>query len=184
MSRFIVALIAAALCVTSFAQAESKVGAARSAARKVQKDLKDLKRKVKRLSVSQKNELKAAIRGMDSDEDGVPDFIEDSIGSNSCNSDSDGDGVDDGDDGYENNRDGDNDGHEDGDEVQKQGDISDFFDPSFVVGGQAFLLTNTTRFRGGISRSDLADGVCVKVEGHTDASDVVADKIESCEGDD
>lgn len=182
MSRIAIALIASILLFAFSAQAETKVGAARSAVRRVQNDIRDLSRKVGKLTPAQKAQLKRALRGTDSDGDGIPNFFEDSVGSNSCDTDSDNDGVDDDDDNYEDDSDGDNDGHQDGDEVEKRGEISGFNDPSFMVGGQAFLLSSSTRFKRGIRRTDLEDGVCVKVQGHKEGSDVIADEIERCRG--
>jgi hypothetical protein len=67
----------------------------------------------------------------------------------------------------------------DGNEVEAKGTITSFADPAFTVGGKTFILTGDTRFRGtNFGPEDLAAGVCVEVEGHSDGANTIADKVQ------
>ena len=112
----------------------------------------------------------------------MSDIFEHARGSNACDADSDDDGVNDREDGYE--RDDDKQG-----DLEAKGSITSFNDPTLIVGGKTFTVTDGTTFRRGLSsKSDLKAGTCIKVEGYVDASNVnIAQKIEgssSCGGDD
>jgi hypothetical protein len=158
--------------------ASPRYTAAKLAAEKVKKDEKDLKKKVKRLSAADKEKLKRRFRGQDSDSDGLPDILEDGLGSATCDSDSDDDGLNDSSDSAENNSDSDNDGNADGTEVEIKGNIVSFVDPTLVIGDRTFTITDSTVFRGaGFSKDDLEAGLCVEVEGHTTGSGLLADKL-------
>lgn len=154
-----------------------------SAAKNLRKSELKLAKAVASLSPADREKLKKALAslGVDSDADGVSDLFERTRGSNVCDADSDDDGINDREDGYE--RDDDKQG-----EVEVRGTVTSFEDPSLVVGGKTFTVTDTTRFRRGVSSKDgLVAGKCIKVEGFVDASNAnIATTIEGsgrCGGD-
>lgn len=156
---------------------------AKQAADKVSKDEKDLARKISRLSATERAKLKAAIKGLDSDGDGVSDIVERGLGSSRCDADTDDDGLPDGEDSNEENPDSDGDGHNDGSEVGAKGNVTSFADPTLVVDGKTFTVTDSTTFRGsGFDKSDLTAGLCIEVEGHVEGAGNIADKIKRDDG--
>ncbi len=179
MTRLIVTLFAifCLACVSVTAEAAPSYRSALSAAKKVRKAERDLAKKVRGLSITDRARLKRATStsyyGDDSDGDGVRDTYERARGSNVCDADSDDDGINDDDDGYEN--DDDKQG-----EVEVRGTVTSFEDPTLIVAGRTFTITGATSFRRGISsKSQLTSGLCIKVEGYVDASNVnIARKIE------
>ncbi|MEN9846654.1 MAG: hypothetical protein RIS36_1801 [Pseudomonadota bacterium] len=175
-------LLTALLAVVFFAvnaEAAPSYRSTLSSAKNLRKSELKLAKAVAGLSSPDREKLKRALGsvGGDSDGDGVSDLYERARHSNVCNPDSDGDGIDDSDDGYE--RDDDKQG-----EVEVRGAVTSFEDPSLVVGGKTFTVTDTTRFRRGVSsKADLVAGTCIKVEGYVDASNVnIATKIEGSSG--
>ena len=168
-----------ALCALVFfalpAQAAPSYKGALSSARGVHKSEVKLRKTIASLSAADREKLKKALAsvGSDSDSDGVSDLFEQVRGSNLCSADSDSDGVDDSQDGYENddNRTG---------FTETRGTVTSFADPTLVVNGKSFTITDSTRFRKGLSsKSDLTVGTCVKVEGYVDASSLnIATKVE------
>jgi hypothetical protein len=146
-----------------------------SSAKNLRKSELKLAKAVGSLSAADREKLKRALAslGVDSDADGVSDLFERTRGSNVCDADSDDDGIDDREDGYE--RDDDRQG-----EVEVRGSVTSFEDPSLVVGGKTFTVTDATRFRRGVSaKADLVAGKCIKVEGYVDPSNAnIATKIE------
>lgn len=180
MQRLILALIVL-VCFSAFiAEAAPRYTAARQTVRKVLEDQRELTRRINRLTPAEKVRLKAAVAGIDSDGDGLPNYLEDSLGSSSCDADSDDDGLSDEDDPFENDEDGDDDGFNDEDEVSATGVIASFLTPNLVVAGQTFIITEATTFTGRnfSSAEDLQADQCIKVEGHKVAADVIADKVE------
>jgi hypothetical protein len=169
-----------ALLVTSFfamsAEATPSYRSTLSSAKNLRKSELKLAKAISSLSAADREKLKTALAslGIDSDADGVSDLFERVRGSNVCDADSDDDGIDDRNDGYE--KDGDKQG-----EVEIRGSVTSFDDPSLVVGGKTFVVTNSTFFRRGISsKAGLVAGACVKVEAYVDASNVnIAKKIEA-----
>jgi hypothetical protein len=180
--KLLLAFFSLILAVCPQAYAAPKYTQAKQAATKVTKAQKDFSRKVSRLSDADKAKLKSSFKGTDSDGDGVADSIEAGIGSNVCGRDSDSDGLDDGQDDSETNPDHNGDGTpdgSDGQEVEARGTITTYNDPTLVVSGKSFTLTDSTRFDSeGLSKGDLTVGLCVEVQGHATTSGNIADKIE------
>lgn len=161
--------------------ADKKYAAARAQARNIIRQEKSLKKLVSKLSVADRDRLKAALAAIDSDSDGdgSSDLIEGARGSSLCDADSDDDGIDDGDDDYEGSRDGDGDGHDDSSEVSGKGKITSFVDPTLEVAGKTFTVTEATTFKGrNFTKASLTAGTCVEVEGHIDNGANIADKIQ------
>ena len=180
--------ISTALCALVLfalpAQAAPSYKGALSSAKSVRKSEVKLAKTIGSLSAADREKLKQALAsvGPDSDNDGVSDLFEQVRGSNLCNADSDNDGIDDSHDDYENddNRTG---------GAEAKGTVTSFTDPTLVVNGTTFTVTDTTRFRKGLSsKADLTTGTCVKVEGYVDPSNLnIATKIEKesdCGGND
>ena len=167
----ICALILFALPAEAAPSYKSTVASAKS----LRKSEIKLAKAIAKLSTTERERLKQALAslGLDSDKDGVSDIFERARGSGVCDADSDDDGIDDDDDGYEN---------DDGKlgEVEAKGAITSFTDPTLVVAGKTFTVTDTTVFRRGVtSKADLVTGACIKVEGYTNVSNVtVATKVE------
>jgi hypothetical protein len=160
--------------------ADKNLTSARSQARNIIRQEKSFKKLVSKLSVADRERLKAALAAIDSDSDGdgASDLIEGARGSLLCDADSDDDGIDDGNDDYENSRDGDGDGHDDSSEVSGKGKITSFVDPTLEVAGKTFTVTDATSFKGrNFTKASLTAGTCVEVEGHTDNGANIADKI-------
>lgn len=175
--------------------APNDVRAAKAQVKKIKREQRKLAKLTRRLSKLELKKLKQTVRGTDSDGDGVPDIIEDSRRSNKCDADSDDDGIDDDEDYKEGDDDSDDDGIVDGREFEREGTIQSFSDPSLVIGGTTYVLTETTQFRykfGDFTRSDLTNGLCVEVEGYvsneTPSSNIVQKikrkKDSSCNGSD
>jgi len=185
MKKIAAALLGLAMIVSLNAEASPKLSAAQRAARKVQRDQRELVRRLNALTPAERNTVKSAFDGTDADCDGVPNFLEDAAGSDACNVDTDNDGVQDNEDGYEGNPDGDGDGNPDGSEVEQKGAVSSVGSGSFVLGGVTFLITNQTVFKG-LTSEQLASGTCVEVKGHVDGSSTFADEVKRerrCGGD-
>lgn len=175
MKHILTALLAVVFFAVN-AEAAPNYRSTISSAKSLRKLELRLAKAVAGLSYADREKLKRALAslGVDSDGDGVSNLYEGIRGSNVCDPDSDGDGIDDREDGYE--RDGDK--HR---EVEARGAVTSFEDPSLVVGGKTFTITDTTRFRRGVSsKADLVAGTCIKVEGYVDTSNVnIATKIEA-----
>ena len=174
IKRTLIALLAILMCTAS-AEAAPSYKSTVASAKNLRKSEVKLAKAIAGLSVADREKLKTALAslGVDSDADGVSDIFERARGSNICDNDSDDDGVRD-DDGYE---------HDDNKrgEVEVRGAVTSFEDPSLVVGGKTFTVTATTLFRRGVlSKADLVEGACIKVEGFIDASNLnIARKIEA-----
>jgi len=137
------------------------------------------------MTKTERRRFKRAVRGLDSDRDGVADVLEPSLGANRCDADSDDDGLDDNSDGDEDRSDGGTDGggSDDGVEVETRGLIQSFNDPDLVVGSTRLQITTTTVFfRGLTSKADLLPGVCVEAEGRRVGSTSLVDKIKKHRG--
>lgn len=168
-------LLLAILVTAPSAWASPRYTAAKQAAERVKKSERELARKFKKLTAAEKKRLKAAIRSTDSDSDGLSDILEEAIGSDLCEIDSDGDGIDDSDDSRENEAgdddDSDNSGSnggddEDSNEVEVKGTVDSFDDPLLDLAGRRFTINNDTVFRGpDFGRDDLEAGMCVEVKG-------------------
>jgi len=176
--KLLTALLALLLVAASPAYASPRYTAAKQSADRIKKEEKDLARRIARLTAAEKAKLKKAFKGLDSDSDGLADILEAAVKSSRCDADSDDDGLDDDEDSDEDNADSDGDGHNDGSEVEAKGKITSFTDPTLVVGGKTFTVTDSTTFRGtGFDKSDLVAGLCIEVEGHIDGANNIADKI-------
>jgi hypothetical protein len=173
LSALVLAIIfiAHSLVVIPSAWASPRYTAAKQSAERVKKSERDLARKFKKLTAAEKKRLKAAFRSTDSDSDGLSDILEEAIGSDLCERDSDGDGVDDSDDSRENevgdDDDSDDSGANDGsNEVEVKSSIDSFDDPFLDVEGRRFTVTSDTVFRGtDFGVDDLEAGLCVEVKG-------------------
>jgi len=170
-------LLTALLAIVFFAvnaEAAPSYSSTVSQARNLRKSEVKLAKAIAKLSAADREKLKnkLAALGADSDADGASDIFEHARGSNVCSADSDSDGIPDGEDGYE------NDDNKQGD-VEGKGTVTSFTDPSLVVGGKTFTVTDTTKFEHGLSsKADLVAGTCVKIEAYVDASNVnIAKKI-------
>ena len=166
-------------CVLIFMVAGTAVAAPSSKSvisqeRNVLRQQRKLQRSFSRLDAARKAAVIAARSGRsdDSDLDGVPDNLEDSLGR--CDADSDDDGLDDGDE-YENGSDpddddSDDDGHSDGNEFEVHGLIASKASDSLVVSGQTYLVLESTEMldddNNPVSYSFFEVGDCVEVEGH------------------
>ena len=114
MRRLLIALMAIALCSAAIAEATPRTTAAIAAYKKVQRDQRQLKRRVQALSTGEKIEVKTFIEnssssndpGADPDSDRLVNESEEALGTNSCSADTDGDGHNDGEDDYEDGEDG------------------------------------------------------------------------------
>ena len=180
---------------TTFAS-PSDVRVAKLQFKKIKRVPKVLAKLARKLSKLELKKLKRSVRGKDSDGDGVPDIIEESRpGSNKCDADSDDDGIDDDEDYKEGDSDSDDDGIIDGNEFEREGTVVSFSDPSLVIGGTTYVLTESTVFRyklGDFSRADLTSGLCVEVEGYVNDEDPASNivqkikrkKASSCSGSD
>ena len=175
--------------------APSDVRAAKEQFRKIKREQKQLAKLARKLSKLELQRFKRSVRGTDSDGDGVPDIIEDSRKSNKCDEDSDDDGIDDDEDYKEGDDDSDDDGIVDGREFEREGAVQSFSDPSVVIGGTTYILTEATQFLykfGEFTRADLTTGLCVEVEGYVNdesPSSNIVQKIKrkkdsSCSGSD
>ena len=175
MKHLLTALVALVFFAVN-AEAAPSYRSTLSSAKNLRKSELKLAKAVANLSSADREKLKRALSalGVDSDADGVSDLFERTRGSNVCDADSDDDGINDREDGYE--RDDDKQG-----EVEVRGAVTSFEDPSLVVGDKTFTVTDTTRFRRGVSsKADLVAGKCIKVEGYVDASNAnIATKIEA-----
>lgn len=121
------------------------------------KDYKNLRGKIlsdmNKLSTSQKSQLKTSLppatrNGLeDSDDDGVPNILENNEGTNECDASS----------------------HDDGMEVELRGQIAAVVPGlSFVIGAANFVVDGNTEYEGAPGNdSGLIVGACVKAEGRT-----------------
>jgi Domain of unknown function (DUF5666) len=183
--KVITTILPLLLLSTSSALADGRYTAAKQAAERVKRDEAELVRRVRSLSVEDRIKLKNKFRGRDSDRDGLSDIIEGGLGSNRCDGDSDDDGVDDANDRNELRRNDDDSRSGDdtrrggtGLEVEVRGRITSLIDSSLTVGGRTFVLTATTVFRDpGFSKDDLLVGQCIEIEGRTNGSQIVAEKV-------
>jgi hypothetical protein len=189
--KILLAILLSIGIAISPAVAAPRYTAAKQAAEKLRKDERELAKRIKKLSSSERAKLKAALaRGTDSDADGLTDILEGAIGTNRCDADSDDDGVDDSDDGAEN--DGSSSGDDDssggsnpGDdsnppgEIEVKGTISSFDGSVLRVKGESFVVNSDTIFRGqGFGKDDLEAGLCVEVKGRRTADTVIAIRIQ------
>jgi len=167
------------LLSTSSALADRRYTTAKQAAERVKRDEAELTRRVKSLSIEDRTKLKRAFRGRDSDRDGISDIMEGGLGSNRCDSDSDDDGIDDYRDRNERRRTEDDSSRGNtGLEVEIRGRITSLIDSTLTVGGKTFVLTAGTVFRDpGFSKDDLLVGQCIEIEGRTNGSRIVAEKV-------
>jgi len=176
--KLLTTLLALFLLAASPVYATPRYTAAKQSAEKIKKEERQLARLMLRLSAKDKATLKKSFRGLDSDGDGLADILEAAVKASRCDADSDDDGLDDDEDSDEDNADSDGDGHGDANEVEAKGKITSFTDPTLVVGGKTFTVTDSTTFRGtGFDKSDLVAGLCIEVEGHIDGANNIADKI-------
>jgi hypothetical protein len=165
MQKVFLALVVTLLYSLS-AHAAPSVSVARSEARNLARSQAKFARTVARLNAAQRKQLKSltATTGKDSDNDGVSDIFEGARGSDLCDTDSDDDGVSDGEDNYEENGDKTED-------YQAKGPITSFADPTLVVNGETFTVSEWTAFRAPLaSKDDLEIGLCVEVEGYKTGS--------------
>ena len=176
MKRLLIALVALAFWSAAIAQATPRTTAAIAAYKKLQREQALFKRRVGALSTGEKIEVKTFIEGSsssnapgaDPDNDGLDSETEEALGSNSCDSDSDDDGQNDGDDDYEDDDDG----------VYAEGTIASIASRVVTVGTTAFIINDSTVFRGrGFSEDDLVSGMCVEIEGYASGADNIAQKI-------
>jgi hypothetical protein len=183
--KVITTILPLLLLSTSSAYADRRYTTAKQAAERVKRDEAELNRRMKALSVEDRVKLKTSFRGRDSDHDGISDIIEGGLGSNRCDTDSDDDGIDDSSDRNENRRR--DDGRRSGDdgtrtgsglEVEVRGRVTSFTDPEVTVGGRIFTLTANTVFRDpGFSRQDMVVGQCIEIEGRSNGSQIIAEKV-------
>lgn len=182
--------IAFALCIAALpiASADARPNAkeARAKFALLQKAEKKFNRSYARLSEAEKESLLELLKGFDltdSDDDGLPDAIEDSEGSNSCDNDSDDDGKNDGDEVEDGQKpgdpDSDDDGNLDGDEEESEGKITALNSATeFVVEGKTWIVTAQTEFER-LSTDGLVVGACIEVEGEAGTGGkFIAKKIE------
>ena len=166
MSRsIVVALVCLGLIVSqsSPASASNRKSRVIAAARKADRSAEEFIRKFNKLSVSEQQKVKASIQKLnlpDADADGVPDLVENSEGTDSCDGDSD------------------DDGNSDGSEREAEGKISAVSESSITVGGLVFVINENTVLEG-IAREALLVDVCVEAEGALVADAIIASKIES-----
>ena len=183
--KVITTILPLLLLSTSSAYADRRYTAAKQAAERVKRDEAELTRRVQALSIEDRTKLKNNFRGRDSDRDGISDIIEGGLGSNRCDSDSDDDGIDDASDRNErrrtdeDSRSGDDTSRGDSAlEIGARGRITSLNDSTLTVGGRTFILTATTVFRdSGLSKDDLLVGQCIEIEGRTNGSQIVAEKV-------
>lgn len=186
MIKRLILLGALAVMPLSFVSASPNAKEVKSKLRETLKSERQFSRLYAKLSPTQKAALLASIESLglpDSDGDGLPDILEDGEGSSVCDNDSDDDGKDDGseiEDGDKtDDSDSDDDGRPDGEEVESKGKISSVTSPTeFVIGDRTWIVTNSTSFEK-MSASEIAVGVCVEVEGHSEESNkFTADKVQ------
>ena len=180
--KVITTILPLLLLSTSSAFADRRYTTAKQAAERVRRDETELARRVKSLSMEDRAKLKKLFRGRDSDRDGISDIIEGGLGSNRCDRDSDDDGIGDYSDRNERRRGKDDlDDTSRGDsgfEVEARGRISSLMDSSLTIGGKTFILTSSTVFRDpGLSKEDLFVGQCIEIEGRTNGSQIIAEKV-------
>jgi hypothetical protein len=183
--KVITTILPLLLLSTSSAYADRRYTAAKQAAEQVKRDEAELARRVRALSIEDRTKLKNNFRGRDSDRDGISDIIEGGLGSNRCDSDSDDDGIGDSSDRNEQRRTdddsrsgGDNSRGDSGLEIEVRGRITSLIDSNVTVRGRTFTLTAATVFRDlGFSKEDLLVGQCIEIEGRTNGSQIVAEKV-------
>lgn len=117
-----------------------------------------------------------------SDDDTLPDFLENALGTSSCDSDSDDDGISDDDEFDDDESAGDHDEHE----IEVENTITELSETTLVVGGVSFVITDRTRWldseKAPLSQSDFAVGSCVEVEGELEADgSILAEKVKKKE---
>ncbi len=183
--KVITTILPLLLLTTSAAYGDRRYTSAKQAAERVKRDEAELARRTKLLSIEDRLRLKTSFRGRDSDQDGISDIIEGALGSSRCDFDSDNDGIDDSRDRNERNP-SDDQGNSGDDnsrtgsrlEIETRGRITSFVDPEVTVGGKTFIISAETFFRDpGFSKADLVVGLCIEIEGHTNGSVIVAEKV-------
>lgn len=143
--------------------ADSETDQAKTSANRIKSELKTLKR------LARKSKIRIALAKFatrnksldDSDSDGLPDVIENALGSSSCDSDSDDDGISDDDEGHS----GSNPDDSSSGEVEIKGNISAITDTTVTVEGQVFTISTNTQYEDGSSLSAYHVGDRVEVSG-------------------
>lgn len=149
----------------SFSQvlADSETDQAKASANRIKSELKTLKR------LARKSKIRTALANFstrnksldDSDSDGLPDVIENALGSSSCDSDSDDDGISDDDEGHS----GSNPDDSSSGEVEIKGNISAISETTVTVDGKTFTVNSNTQYEDGASLSAYHVGDRVEVSG-------------------
>jgi hypothetical protein len=158
LTCLIITLLAAPLAV----HAESNATKAKKSLDVIKSEVKKLKRLINRSGVRAQLSKSSAIKSFkDSDDDGLPDILEDVEGTDSCKDDSDDDGISDGDESDAGSRPDD----DSSSEVELKNTITELTATTVTVGGYTFTVTEASRFKGGTSLASFQVGNFVEVSG-------------------